>query len=144
MESPEGVPTTLPDEASNENKKEENPVQAKAKNGGVRNTNDPKAIQRELGSGQPLSPDVRSRMEPALGYGNLSGVRTHTDSIASGLSNKVNARAFTVGNHVAFGTGEYQPGTLLGDALIAHELAHTIQQNGSEKNSADKTELGKF
>ncbi len=56
----------------------------------------------------------------------------HTDSNASSVSNRVNARAFTVGNHVAFGGGEYKPGTLAGDALIAHELAHTVQQQGAE------------
>jgi len=44
----------------------------------------------------------------------------------------LNARAFSVGSEIAFGAGEYQPGTLIGDALIAHELAHVVQQgNGS-------------
>jgi hypothetical protein len=133
---PEGVPTTLP----NESPKEENPVQAKAKNGGVKKTDDPIAIKNKLGDGQPLSSDLRSRMESAFGI-NFSHVRTHTDSAATRLSNQVNARAFTVGNHIAFGNGEYQPGTLLGDTLIAHELAHTIQQSGAE-NSVDKLETG--
>jgi hypothetical protein len=136
---PEGVPTTLPNESPAENK-QENTVQAKAKGGGVRQTEDPQSIQKELGNGQPLAFDVRSRMESAFGV-NLSHVRTHTDSTASSLSNRVNARAFTVGTHVAFGNGEYQPGTLAGDALIAHELAHTIQQSGSER-SVDKLEVG--
>lgn len=124
---PQGVPTTLPSESQNSNNK---PVQAKAKNGGVKNADDPQAIQKELGDGQPLASGVRSRMESAFSM-SFAGVRTHTDSIASKLSNRVNARAFTVGNHVAFGNGEYQPGTLLGDALIAHELAHVVQQNES-------------
>ncbi len=70
-------------------------------------------------------------MESAFGL-SFSNVKTHTDSNAATISNQVNARAFTVGNHVAFGAGEYKPGTLIGDALIAHELAHTIQQSGSE------------
>lgn len=136
---PEGVPTTLPTESPAENK-QENPVQAKAKSGGIKQTDDPQSIQKALGNGQPLAFDVRSRMESAFGM-NFSHVRTHTDSTASSLSNRVNARAFTVGNHVAFGNGEYQPGTLTGDALIAHELAHTIQQSGSEC-SVDKLEVG--
>jgi hypothetical protein len=137
---PEGVPTALPNETPKENNREENPVQAKAKNGGVKKTDDPTAIKNKLGDGQPLSSDLRSRMESAFGI-NFSHVRTHTDSTATRLSNQVNARAFTVGNHIAFGNGEYQPGTLLGDTLIAHELAHTIQQSGAE-NSVDKLETG--
>ena len=101
----------------------------KARNGGARATDDPQAIQAQLGEGQPLEGSVRSRMESAFGM-NFSRVRTHTDNTASELSNRFNARAFTVGEHVAFGAGEYQPGTLVGDALIAHELAHVLQQGG--------------
>jgi hypothetical protein len=141
---PEGVPTTLPDQAASAEGGNENSqraaVQAKAKNGGVKNTNDPQAFQSELGNGQPLEGSVRSRMESAFGM-NFSHVRTHTDANANNLSNHVNARAFTVGNHVAFGAGEYKPGTMLGDALIAHELAHTIQQSGAGE-SIDKMEVG--
>jgi len=47
------------------------------------------------------------------------------------LSERLNARAFTVGQHVAFGPGEFRPGTIAGDALIAHELAHVVQQGGA-------------
>jgi hypothetical protein len=72
---------------------------------------------------------------------NLSNVRAHTDSTSGAISNRLNARAFTIGNHIAFGNGEYQPGSLVGDALIAHELAHTIQQNGAE-HSVEKFEVG--
>jgi hypothetical protein len=135
---PDGVPTTLPGEE--DNKTPAGAVQAKAKHGGVRKTDDPGAMQKELGDGQPLSPDVRSRMESAFNT-SFSQVRTHTDATASNLSNDVNARAFTVGSHMAFGNGEYRPGTLFGDALIAHELAHTLQQRGSGE-SVNKMEMG--
>jgi hypothetical protein len=43
----------------------------------------------------------------------------------------LNARAFTVGQHVVFGRAEYRPGTVVGDALLAHELAHVVQQRGA-------------
>jgi hypothetical protein len=99
----------------------------KGREGGARATENPQAIQTQLGDGRPLDGGVRSRMESAFGT-NFSNVRLHTDAKASGLSSHFNARAFTVGEHVAFGAGEYQPGTLIGDALIAHELAHTVQQ----------------
>jgi hypothetical protein len=48
----------------------------------------------------------------------------------------MNARAFTIGNDIGFSQGEYKPGTLVGDALIAHELAHTLQQRGGGEPSA--------
>lgn len=103
--------------------------------GGARAVDDPQSIQKELGEGLPLNSGVRSRMESAFGM-DLSHVRTHTDSTAAGLSDRLNARAFTVGKHVAFGTNEYKPGTLVGDALITHELAHVVQQSGGTESSA--------
>ncbi len=106
----------------------------KGRNGGVRNVgNNPQAIQAELGSGRPLDGGVKSRMESAFNT-DFSPVQIHTDTKAASLSSRFNARAFTVGEHIAFGAGEYQPETLIGDALVAHELAHVVQQGGG-KNS---------
>jgi hypothetical protein len=68
-------------------------------------------------------------MESAFGQ-TFSHVRIHTDSNAAGISRNLNASALTVGNHVAFASGQYAPGTIFGDALLAHELAHVSQQNG--------------
>ncbi|HSR50672.1 MAG TPA: DUF4157 domain-containing protein [Acidobacteriota bacterium] len=112
----------------------------KAREGGARDTRDPQQVQEQLGEGRPLESGVRSRMESAFGR-SFSQVRTHTDSAASGLSNDLNARAFTVGRHVAFGPGEYKPGTPVGDALIAHELAHVVQQ-GDASSSAGPQRAG--
>jgi GH24 family phage-related lysozyme (muramidase) len=91
---------------------------------------DPRALRTQLGSGRPFGGQVRNRMESAFGQ-DFSHVRVHDNSTAAALSTGLNARAFTVGQDVAFGAGEYQPDTLLGDALIAHELAHVIQQGGA-------------
>jgi hypothetical protein len=107
----------------------------KARNGGPKGSADPQAVQAQLGAGRPLAGSVRSRMQSAFGRG-FSGVRVHTGATASRLSNRLNARAFTVGNHVAFGAGEYRPGTPVGDALIAHELAHVEQQRGASDSVA--------
>jgi hypothetical protein len=90
----------------------------------------PQRVQRELGPGQPLDGSTRSRMEHGLGR-SLGEVVIHTNAQAASMAGRQNARAFTVGKHVAFGSGEYRPGTLVGDALLAHELAHTIQQSES-------------
>jgi len=107
----------------------------KERKGGARNAEDPLAIQAQLGEGRPLDSGVRSRMEHAFGQ-SFSQVRAHTDAEAATLSSRLNARAFTIGEHLSFGRGEYRPGTLVGDALIAHELAHVVQQSGHASSVA--------
>ncbi len=89
------------------------------------------AVSAQLGTGRALDGSTRSRMESAFGY-NFAAVRVHTDTAAQQLAHSLQARAFTLGHDVAFGAGEYQPGTLLGDALLAHELAHVVQQGGAK------------
>jgi hypothetical protein len=110
-------------------------VAFKGREGGARPPRSVPAIRRELGAGQPLEGGVRSQMESAFGAG-FSHVRFHSDGRAARLSNDLNARAFTVGEHVAFGAGEYRPGTLVGNALIAHELAHVLQQRDASPSRA--------
>ncbi len=114
--------------------------------GGATTTQSPQAVMQSLGKGKSMESSTRSKMETAFGE-SFSGVEIHTDSHAAQLSKNMNARAFTVGNHIAFSGGEYQPGTLMGDALMAHELAHTIQQSEGKtedaqtKSSADYSAL---
>ena len=88
---------------------------------------DPASLTAQLGAGAPLPSATRARMEQGLGH-RLSHVRLHTGDTAARLATSVGARAFTVGGDVAFGAGQYRPGTLEGDLILAHELAHTIQQ----------------
>jgi hypothetical protein len=82
---------------------------------------------RHLGSGQPLDRSTRSFFEPRLGT-DLSHVRIHTDNSAAESARTIQARAFTAGRNVVFGAGEYNPDGQEGKRLLAHELAHTIQQ----------------
>jgi hypothetical protein len=135
---PEGVAASPPDEASTGETSTgetaapaQGGVQLKSR-GGVHTgeAHDPAAIQSQLGSGRSLDGSARSRMESAFGY-DFSPVRVHTDGKAAELSSGLNARAFTIGSDIAFASGEYQPGTLIGDALLAHELAHVVQQRGA-------------
>jgi hypothetical protein len=86
-------------------------------------------VVTRLGRGQPLAGEVRGRMETAFGR-SFDGVEVHTDDPAGKLADEMGARAFTVGNHVGFGPAQYRPGTLVGDALLAHELAHVAQDSG--------------
>jgi hypothetical protein len=100
------------------------------KSGSAAPEQDPAVVKSRLKSGQSLDAGVRSRMEGTFGA-DFSGVRVHTDSEAAELSDSMDARAFTVGRDIAFGSGEYRPGTPVGDALIAHELAHVAQQGAT-------------
>lgn len=109
-------------------------VQSKGRGGKPGSKADPVSVKGELGSGQKLDGPVRSKMEQAFGA-DFSQVSVHTDGKAAELSDGMNARAFTVGRDIGFANSEYKPGTMAGDALIAHELAHTIQQQGATKGS---------
>jgi Domain of unknown function (DUF4157) len=113
----------------------------KERAGGAKAPDNPQLIQSQLGDGTSINSSVRSRMESAFGE-SFSRVRVHTDAEAMRLSEQHNARAFTVGEHIAFGSGEYQPGTPIGDALIAHELAHVVQQSGANTSAAPVQTFG--
>jgi len=78
--------------------------------------------------GQPLDPKTRSLMEPRLGH-DFSGVRVHTDREAAESARAISATAYTVGTHVTFGAGQYQPGSHSGEQILAHELTHVVQQS---------------
>src|SRR5437588_10840162 len=81
-------------------------------------------------SGQSLDESTRAFMEPRFGH-NFSQVRVHTDERAVESAEAVNALAYTVGRNVVFGEGQYAPGTHEGQMVLAHELTHVVQQDGS-------------
>lgn len=82
--------------------------------------------------GQPLSTETRSFFEPRFGV-DFSAVRVHDDAHAAESAVAVNARAYAVGHHLAFNTGEFNPHSDRGRMLLAHELAHVVQQSGPTK-----------
>lgn len=81
--------------------------------------------------GQPLDPATRAFMEPRFGY-DFSQVRMHTDAQGAQSARAVNALAYTVGREIVFAAGQYALNTFTGRQLLAHELAHTIQQGVSK------------
>jgi hypothetical protein len=89
--------------------------------------------------GQPLDASTRAFMEPRFGH-DFSQVRIHTDARAGESAQAVNALAYTVGRDVVFGAGRYEPGTSEGQKILAHELAHTIQQGPGVQRLPDKLE----
>lgn len=84
------------------------------------------------GSGAPFDAEVLDHMGPRFGA-DFTGVGVHTDARAARLSEQLGARAFTVGDQVFFGPGQFQPRTDAGKHLIAHELTHTLQQRGGAR-----------
>ena len=78
--------------------------------------------------GSPLSSTARAYFEPRFGQ-DFSSVRVHTGPGAADSASAVNAQAYTVGKNIVFNSGEYRPGTTTGNHLLAHELAHVVQQS---------------
>ncbi|WP_241759016.1 eCIS core domain-containing protein [Pyxidicoccus parkwayensis] len=81
-------------------------------------------------AGQQLTPATRRSMESAFGTG-FGDVRVHTTPEAGAAARALGARAFTVGSDIVFGPGNYRPGVPSGERLIAHELAHVVQQRSA-------------
>ena len=91
----------------------------------------PHTVYEVLASpGRALDASARSLFEARFGA-DFSQVRIHTGSKAQQSAAAVNALAYTVGRDIAFGQGRYQPGSLEGQRLIAHELTHVLQQRGA-------------
>lgn len=90
--------------------------------------------------GFPLDARTRAYFEPRFGR-DFSGVRVHVGERAAGSASGLGANAFTVGQHIVFGQSRFDPVRPAGLRLIAHELAHTVQQRGSGVEAPGKAEL---
>lgn len=78
-------------------------------------------------AGQPLQPAAREHLEQRFGR-DFAHVRVHADSAAAASARSLGAQAYATGEHLVFGAGRYAPHTRGGLWLLAHELAHTVQQ----------------
>jgi Domain of unknown function (DUF4157) len=89
---------------------------------------DPGIVEAAVrGGGRPLDPATRRSMEARFGY-DFGAVRVHDDAAAAGAAGALAARAFTVGQDIVFGGGVADASTHEGRHLLAHELAHVVQQ----------------
>jgi Domain of unknown function (DUF4157) len=86
--------------------------------------------------GRPLDAPARDFMESRFGH-DFGHVRIHTDGQAAESARAVNAHAYTVGQDIVFDHGKYDPHSESGQHLLAHELAHTIQQQGLRRSAVD-------
>jgi hypothetical protein len=104
----------------------------------------PPIVDEVLGSpGQPLDESTRSFFEPRFGR-DFSRVRVHTDSQSSKSAESVNALAYTVGRDIVFSSGQFALETKAGSYLLAHELAHVVQQEGASSKLQKKGDEGRI
>ena len=98
------------------------------------------SIRGIRGRGQSMPHSTRSYFEQRFGF-DFSGVRVHVDQRAGETARSLQAKAFTIGHDVIFGTGQYSPETTEGRRLIAHELTHVVQQNRLSSLHAESNEM---
>jgi len=98
----------------------------------------PRSVNQTLTSaGQPLQSDTREFMERRFGQ-DFGRVRIHSDAPAAKSAGEINAKAYTAGNNIVFGEGQYQPATIEGKSLLAHELTHVVQQEASSASTVQR------
>ena len=85
------------------------------------------ALHKLPAIGQPMANNLRREFEPFFGH-DLSRVRIHNDAQAQASAGELGADAFAHGSHIAFAANRYLPDTVGGRRLLAHELAHVVQQ----------------
>lgn len=86
-------------------------------------------VHESLGpAGHPLDEATRQFFEPRFGH-DFSNVRVHVGSVAEQAANGLRARAYTAGQNIVFGAGQFAPKTQEGRRLMAHELTHVVQQS---------------
>ena len=132
---PARTPAALRPEPECEKTHERTMRQKQAGPATVAPTEAPAVVHDVLSSpGEQLDAVTRAHFEPRFGF-DFSGVRVHRDAQAAESARAVHARAYTVGDHVVFGDRQAIEHTQDGQATLAHELAHVIQQNrgGSER-----------
>jgi len=111
------------------------PAVSRSSEGAVVAGQAPASVHATLAStGQPLTSSELAFFEPRFGA-DFSQVRLHTDGLAQQSAHDVHAQAYTVGSHVVFGMGRYAPSSPVGQRLLAHELAHVIQQTDARRGT---------
>lgn len=99
------------------------------------------SIDRARGGGRSMAAGVRGPFEQVFGA-DFSGVLIHSDARADQLSRSIQAKAFTTGRDIFFSRGAYDPGSLEGRELLAHELAHVVQQGGGGAGRVVQRKVG--
>ncbi|MCK5527778.1 MAG: DUF4157 domain-containing protein, partial [Candidatus Latescibacteria bacterium] len=131
-----GQITPLVQRQVEEEEDEEEMLQAKSREDATSEvTNDFESqINAIKGGGRPMAESERAYFEPRFGR-SFAHVQVHDDAVANAMAGEINAQAFAFGKDIVFGSGRYRPQTHKGCRLIAHELAHVVQQNRAGRPS---------
>lgn len=97
-------------------------------------------LMSAMGLGAPLPEQTRRTFEASLDA-DLSGVRVHTGEASASAAGQLGAAAFATGQDIHFGAGRYQPDSPAGKHLLAHEVAHTVQQGSGSAATQCKDEV---
>ncbi len=117
-------------------------IQPKSDGGDMAGEAAPGSVDETLRSpGAPLDAATRGFFEPRFGS-DFGDVRVHTDAQAAESARSVGALAYTVGPHLVFASGAYEPAAETGRRLIAHELTHVVQQSGAPANTLARFQYG--
>jgi hypothetical protein len=101
----------------------------------------PESVSRVLGgAGRALEPALRRNLSRRFGH-DFADVRVHSGAAAEDSARELGAQAYTVGPHIVFGAGRFAPGAEEGRRLIAHELAHVVQQRGGSSIGAPQRKV---
>ncbi|MGB9203363.1 MAG: DUF4157 domain-containing protein, partial [Terriglobales bacterium] len=125
-------------EQCEECKKKGMTLQRESNGSGVSGTVPPVVHEVLKSPGRPLDPGTRAFMEPRFGQ-DFSQVRLHTDTKAADSASAVKAHAYTVGQDIVFGPGQYSPHAEASRHLLAHELTHVVQQTASGVGADSET-----
>lgn len=126
-----------------EQKEEEGPVRREATNAATMGGSKAPPIVSDVlsDSGTPLPSGVQQHLESRFGH-DFSRVRIHTGTRAAGSAMAVDARAYTVGSRIVFGSGQFSPTSGDGLRLLAHELAHVVQNESSHAGTTGELTIG--
>jgi hypothetical protein len=121
--------------------KDDEQVQTKSEAGNAATQMAPPIVHSALrGPGSPLDAATRGFFEARFNR-NFAGVRIHTDNLSAASARAIGAKAYTLGNRIVFSSGRFAPATPQGRLLLAHELAHVVQQ-GSAIRRDDEENAG--
>lgn len=116
------------------------PISRKADGNGVAPRADQAVAAASGSGGQPLPATLQHQFESSLGA-DLSGVRVHTGEASATAARSLGARAYTLGSDIHFNAGQYDPTSEAGQHLLAHEVAHTVQQAGIMRRVQTKLDV---
>jgi hypothetical protein len=143
MPAPEVAPTAAPPQISRKSAAcDEGTEKLRRKEAGTAEASlseAPTSVHEALRSpARPLDISTRAYFEPRFGQ-EFGNVRVHTGMMAARSARDVDAHAYTVGQDIIFGAGQFAPGTRAGRRLIAHELTHVIQQERASELRLDNS-----